>query len=124
MEGGQVSHRWCICVASHSYSGLDAGRDGGGWWYACGRNPRGVVACRERPEDNTLISPLHTAVQMRFSGYGRAGIGLSSWNGLHTGRHETVPVRYAFCRFAAIHGAPRTHIIGVVYVWLSSCINP
>ena len=31
VEGGQVSHGWCMCVVSH----------GGGGWYACARKPGG-----------------------------------------------------------------------------------
>ena len=30
VEGGLVSHSWCMCVVCHSYSGLDGGRNGGG----------------------------------------------------------------------------------------------
>ena len=38
MEGGRVSHSWCMVVVSHGYGGLD----GGGGWYACGTKPRGL----------------------------------------------------------------------------------
>ena len=41
----------------------------------------------------TLMTPVHTAVQVRSPGYGRAGIGRSSWKGLSTQRHEKAPVR-------------------------------
>ena len=36
VEGGRVSHSWCMVVVSHGYGGLGGGRDGGGGWYACG----------------------------------------------------------------------------------------
>ena len=29
VEGGQVSHSWCMCVVSHGYGGLGGGRDEG-----------------------------------------------------------------------------------------------
>ena len=47
MEDGQVSHSWCMCVVSHGCDGLDGGRDGGGGWYACRTNARGLGAFRE-----------------------------------------------------------------------------
>ena len=39
-----------MCVVCHGYGGLGGGRDGGGGWYACETNLRGLVACREMPE--------------------------------------------------------------------------
>ena len=30
MEGGRVSHIWCMCVDGHDYGGFGWGRDGGG----------------------------------------------------------------------------------------------
>ena len=42
MEGGRVSHSWCMSVASHGISGLSGGRDGGGRWYECRTKPGGV----------------------------------------------------------------------------------
>ena len=42
MEGGRVSHSWCMCVVGHGYGGLGGGMDGGGGWYACRTKPRGV----------------------------------------------------------------------------------
>ena len=36
VEGGRVTHSWCMCVVSHCYGGLGIGRDGVGGWYACG----------------------------------------------------------------------------------------
>ena len=38
-----------MCVVGHGYDGLDVGRDGGGGWYACKTNPRGLVARQEMP---------------------------------------------------------------------------
>ena len=51
---------------------------------------------------NTLITPDRTTIQVRSSGYGRAGNGRSSWKGL------MAPVRCPCSRLAALHGAPRT----------------
>ena len=39
VEGGRVSHSWCMCVVDHGYDGLGGGMDGGGGWYACGTKP-------------------------------------------------------------------------------------
>ena len=58
VEGGPVSHSWCMCVASHGYGGFGDGSDGGGGWYACGTRPSGDI----------LTTPEHTAVQARNSG--------------------------------------------------------
>ena len=30
VEGGRVSHSWCMCVVNHGYGGLGGGWDGGG----------------------------------------------------------------------------------------------
>ena len=35
VEGGRLSHSWCVCVVGHGYGGLVAGREGGGGCYAC-----------------------------------------------------------------------------------------
>ena len=69
----------------------------------------GLVACREMPEhfrvrDEILMRPSHTAIQGRFSGYGRAGIGRSFWKDFNTGRHEKAPIRWTSSRLAALHG--------------------
>ena len=48
VEGGRVSHSWCMSVVSHGYGVLGGVRDGGGEWYACRTKPR--VTCREMPE--------------------------------------------------------------------------
>ena len=42
VEGGGVSHTWCMGVVSHEYGGMGVGRDGGGGWHACGTKPLGV----------------------------------------------------------------------------------
>ena len=47
VEGGLVSHSWCVSVVGHGYGGLGAGRDGCGGWYACGTKSGGLVTCRE-----------------------------------------------------------------------------
>ena len=41
VEGGRVSHSWCMCVVGHGNSGLGVGRDGGGGWHAYGTKPGG-----------------------------------------------------------------------------------
>ena len=51
MEGGQVTHCWCMCVVGHGYGGLGGDRNEGGGWYACGAKLGRLVACREMPED-------------------------------------------------------------------------
>ena len=77
----------CMCVVSHGYGGLGGVRDEGGEWYACRTKPSGLVAYLEfagvLPEcqAKTLMTPDHTVVQVRSSGRGLAGIGLSSLNG-------------------------------------------
>ena len=50
VEGGQVSHSWCICVVGHGYGGYSWNRDGGGELYACVTMPEGLVLCQEMPE--------------------------------------------------------------------------
>ena len=50
MEGGQVSHRWCMCVISHGYGGFGAYMDGDVGWYACRTKPCELVACQEMLE--------------------------------------------------------------------------
>ena len=42
VEGGRVSHSWCMCVAG--YGGLGGGRHRGGGSYEYGTKPRGLVA--------------------------------------------------------------------------------
>ena len=42
VDGGQVSHNWCMCVVSHGYGGFGCGRDVGGGWYACWTKPCGL----------------------------------------------------------------------------------
>ena len=59
----------------------------------------------------TLMTPYHTAFQVSNFGWGQAGVGRSSGEGLNTGRHEKAPVRGPFMRLAAIHGAPRTLVL-------------
>ena len=108
MEGGRVNHSKCMCVVSHGYYGLGGGRDGGGGLHACGTKP--WVACQEMPEhflcvSDILMTPDHTAIQVRSSGLGRAGIGRSFWKGLSTGRHDKAPVHCPYSRLATLHGA-------------------
>ena len=47
VEGGRVSHRWCMCIVGHGYGGLGAGRDGNGGRYAYRTKLSGLATCRE-----------------------------------------------------------------------------
>ena len=47
VDGGRVSHNWCMRVVSHGYGGLVGGRYGGGMHSG---QSQGLVACREMPE--------------------------------------------------------------------------
>ena len=58
--------------------------------------------------DYEVMTRGHTAIQVRSSGYGQAGIGRTSWKGLSTGCHKKAPVCCPCSRLAALHGAPRT----------------
>ena len=58
-----------------------------------------------------VMTPNHTVVHVRISGQGRVGIGLSSWEGLSTGRHEKAPVRCQCSRLTTLHGDPRTRLL-------------
>ena len=51
----------------------------------------------------------HTTFLVHISGYGRAGIGQSSWEGLDTGRYMKAPAHCPFRWLAALHGSPLTH---------------
>ena len=42
VEGGHVSHSWCVGVVSHRYDGLGGGMNGCGGWYACRTKPGGL----------------------------------------------------------------------------------
>ena len=48
-----------------------------------------------------------TAIQVRSSGHGRAGIGRSSGEDLNTGRYGKAPVRCPCSPLVTHHGAPR-----------------
>ena len=50
VEGGRVSHCWCMCVVGHGYGWFDGGWDGGRGWYSCGTKQRGLVAFQVMPE--------------------------------------------------------------------------
>ena len=74
LEGGLISHSWCMCVVSHGYGVLDGVEDGSGGWYALwdkanwvGRMSGDAGAFPEC-EGNTLMIPDHPAVQVRCSG--------------------------------------------------------
>ena len=85
VEGGRVSHSWCMCVVNHGYGG---GRDRGGW-YVCGAKPRGLVACRAMPEDCGSARWRHRS-QRRPGALPRIGSTLN-WS-VSPGRHEKVSV--------------------------------
>ena len=121
MEDGRVSHSWCMYVVGHGYGGFGEGRvevvDGMhvgqnqvGWWHVwrCGST--------SRVRGDTLMLPDNNAVQMRTSRYGRVGIDRSSWKGKtswNTVLHEMAPVPCPRSRLATLHGATRTHVVGV-----------
>ena len=68
MEGGQVSHSWCMCVVIAMVAWVGGGGGGGGW-HAFVTKPRGLVACRETTglfpsEVKTLMISDHNAVQV------------------------------------------------------------
>ena len=73
MEGGQVSHSWCVCVVSHGYGGLDgAGMEvvvgtyaGQSQGVGCMSGDAGIFP---ECEVNTLITSDHTAIQVCSSG--------------------------------------------------------
>ena len=54
---------------------------------------------------DTLMTPDRTAIQVRNSGYGRAGIGRSSGEDYNTERHEKAPVRCPSRRLATLQSA-------------------
>ena len=55
--------------------------------------------CTFRMRGDTLITPVHSVVQVRISGQGRVRIGRSSRNGLNAGCHVKTPIRYPCRRF-------------------------
>ena len=75
MEGGQVSHSWYMYVVSHGDGGLvGAGMDVVDGMCS-GQSPEGwshVGRCRSmsRVRGDTLMTPDHTAIHERGSGYG------------------------------------------------------
>ena len=99
-----------MCVLIHGYGGLGgkgmvvvvdcmhAGQDQGVGHMAGDAEVRG----------DTLMTDDHTAIQVRSSELGRAGIGRYSRKRLKMGRHENVPVCCPCSRLATLHGAPRT----------------
>ena len=73
VEDGRDSHCWCMCVVSDGYGRLGGGCDGGGGWFACRTKTKGLLECRQMIprfptcEVKTLMTPDHTAVQIRSS---------------------------------------------------------
>ena len=56
-------------------------------------------------EMKILMTSDHIVFYVSSSGYGRAIIGRSSWEGLYTGLHEETPVHCPWSRLAELHGA-------------------
>ena len=87
MEGGRVSHSCCMCVVVMVMVGwMGAGMElvlgkHAGQSQVVGRMSGDAGAFPECV-GNTLITPDSTIIQVRSSGYGRAGIGRSYWKGL------------------------------------------
>ena len=112
VEGGRVSHSWCMCVAGHDYGGFGVGSDEGGGWHACRIKPGvcrmpGDAGVLPECEVTTLMTTNHTIIQMHSSGKGRAEIGRSSRKGLDMGCHEKAPIMCPCSHLAALNGAPR-----------------
>ena len=79
VEGGRVSHSWCLCVISYGYGGFGGGRDGGGGWLHAGQSQgvgcmSGDAGAFPECDVKPLMTLDHTAVLIGSSGYGRAGI--------------------------------------------------
>ena len=70
MEGGRVSHSWCMRVVRHVYGGLCGGQ--GWWWWTLSMQGKanwvgrmsGDAGAFPDCDVNTLITPDHIAVQM------------------------------------------------------------
>ena len=84
-----------MCVVSHGYGGLDECRDGDGGWHACVLMPGLFGETGELPECEmkTLMTSDQTVYHVHTSGYGQAGIGRSTLEGLNTRRHQKATVR-------------------------------
>ena len=87
VEGGRVSHSWCMCMVVMAMVGwIEAGMElvlgmHAGQSQVVGRMSGDAGAFPECVV-NTLITPARTTIQVRCSGYGRAGIGRFFWKGL------------------------------------------
>ena len=119
VEGGRVSHSWCMGVVTHGYGVLGGGSDGVGGWYACGTKLVGGVACRERPEHFPSARRCNDDSQSHRHPGAQLWVGSSlNWSvfrgGLNTGRHEKAPVRSTCSRLATLHGASRTLLLLIV----------
>ena len=69
----------------------------GGWSHV----GRCQSTCRVR--GHTLMTPDHTTIQVRSSGYGRVGVGRFSWKRLNARRHETTLIRCLCSRLTTPH---------------------
>ena len=101
MEGGWLVAVGACVLSVMALVGLMG--QGWGWWMVCMRiKAKGVGRMsRVRGEDTR-----DTDFQLGSSGYGRAGICRSSWEGLCTGCHEKAPVCYRCSWLAMLHGTP------------------
>ena len=106
MEGGLVSHNWCMCVVVMAMVGwMGAGTKPGGWSYV-GRCRSISRVCGEYTDYTRPYH--HPGAQFRVGSSRNWSVFLERPN---TGRHEKAPVRCPCSRLAALHGAPRTLIL-------------
>ena len=84
-----------------------------------GRSHVGRCRSTYRVRGDTLMSPDHTAVQLRGSGLDQAEIGRSFLKGRSTGRHEKATNR----RSTALHDAPRTCEFSLLARRVTSLMN-
>ena len=83
MEGGRVSHSWCMCVVVMAMVGwMGAGMELVFGKHAGQSQVVGRMSEHFQSVGNTLITPDRTTIQVRSSGYGRVGIGRSFWKGI------------------------------------------
>ena len=69
--GRQVSRSWCLCVVSHGYGGFGGGRDDDGMnarQSHGGCSHAGKCRSSSRVRGDAVMTPDHTAVQVRSSG--------------------------------------------------------
>ena len=106
MEGGRVSHSWCMCVVvmatMTSVVVCGSQTKPGGWSYV-GRCRSISRVCGEYTDYTRSYH--HPDAQFRVGSSRNWSVFLERPD---TGRHEKAPVRCPCSRLAALHGAPRT----------------